>query len=360
MKAILKNSILLINFFVLLQCSNDNQSIKQEQQFRQYINEKNWPAVKDLVSNYMNSEEFIAHTAGFAVLPEIMKYPELFDLSERLVKKCIQENSIDNLKRLGSENANRQKQNIDFVYYYSQYAWVLWKKEEYLEALENIKKAIKYQIETGLETKGQELLRQGIIEYYNNNKEGWQKIKKALLTESDIEKQDDDYRKALEKIITIELGYDINSEQYIATYRKENRQPAPELTLVSFDNHEIDLSKQHGKILFINFFSPNCGSCRHELPRIKLIYDQYFNNRDILFLFILDKPNMRNESIELLKKLGYKNVPIFTVKSGSAWDYIEGEPTTWIIDRDGKFAYRHVGYKSGIEEIYKQELNKLL
>jgi hypothetical protein len=69
---------------------------------------------------------------------------------------------------------------------------------------------------------------------------------------------------------------------------------------------------------------------------------------------------MRNESIELLKKYGYKNVPIFTVKSGSAWDYIKGEPTTWIINRDGKFAYRHLGYKSGIEEIYRQELNKLL
>ena len=69
---------------------------------------------------------------------------------------------------------------------------------------------------------------------------------------------------------------------------------------------------------------------------------------------------MRNEGIELLKKFGYKNVSIFTVKSGSAWDYIKGEPTTWIIDSNGKFAYRHLGYESGVEEIYKQELNKLL
>jgi thiol-disulfide isomerase/thioredoxin len=360
MKKNLKAYVFLINFFIFIQCGNDNQSDKQQHQFQQYINEKNWPALKELVLNYMNSEEFIAHTAGFGILPEIIKFPELLDLSEQLVKKCIKENSIDNLKRLGPENANEKKQNIDFVYYYSQYAWILWKKKEYSKALVNIEKAMEYQIRTGLETKGQELLRLGIIEYYNNDMEGWQKIQKALLIESDIEEQDDDYKKALEKIIAVELGADINPEQYIETYRKENRQAVPELTLISFDNKEIELSKQQGKILFMNFFSPNCGSCRYELPKIKRIYDQYINRQDVMFLFILDKPSMRNESVALLKKLGYKNVSIFTVKTGSAWDYIEGEPTTWIIDRDGKFAYRHLGYKSGIEEIYKQEFNKLL
>ena len=285
---------------------------------------------------------------------------KLLDLSEQLVQKCIQENSIDNLKRLGTENANEQKQNIDFVYYYSQYAWILWKKEKYSEAGVKIKKAIEYQIRTGLETKGQELLRLGIIEYYNDNKKGWPKIQKALLAETDIEKQDEDYQKALEKIITIELGHDINPEQYLETYRKENRQAAPELTLISFDKIEINLNKQQGKILFINFFSPNCGSCRYELPEIKKIYNQYSDNEDVMFLFILDKPYMRTESIKLFKKFGYENVSIFKVKSGSVWDYIEGEPTTWIIDRNGKFAYRHFGYRSGIEEIYKKELNKLL
>jgi thiol-disulfide isomerase/thioredoxin len=356
----LKLFVLLINFFVLIQCGNDNQFDKQEYQFQQYVNDKNWPALEKLISNYMNSEEFIAHTAGFGILPEIIKYPELLDLSERLVQKCIQENSIDNLNRLGSENANEQKQNIDFVYYYSQYAWILWKKEKYSEARVTINKAIEYQVRTGLEITPQELLRLGIIEYYNDNKEGWQKIQKALIAGTDIEKQDEDYPEALEKIITIELGHDIKLEKYIETFRKENKQAVPELTLISFDNIEIDLNKQHGRILFINFFSPNCGSCRYELPKIKEIYDQYSNRQDVMFLFILDKPNMRNEGIELLKKIGYKNVSIFTVKSGSAWDYIKGEPTTWIINRDGKFAYRHLGYKSGIEEIYRQELNKLL
>jgi thiol-disulfide isomerase/thioredoxin len=360
MKTDFKILVFLINLLVFFQCSNDNQFDGQEKQFLQYVNEKNWPAVEKLISSYMNSEEFVAHTAGFGILPEIIKFPELLDLSEQLIQKCIQENSIDNLKRLGAENANKQKQNIDFVYYYSQYAWILWKKEKFSEARVNIKKAIEYQIRTGLETSARELLRLGIIEYYNDNKEGWQEIQKALIAETDIEKQDEDYRKVLRKIISIELGHDIKLEEYIETYRKENRQAVPKLTIISFDDNEIDLEKQKGNILFINFFSPNCGSCIQELPKIKILYDLYSNRQDVMFLFILDKPNMRDDSIELLEKYGYKDVSIFTVKSGSAWDYIKGEPTTWIIDRDGKFAYRHLGYKSGIEEIYKQELNKVL
>ena len=360
MKAILKRSLLLINLFILIQCGNNNEFDKQQHQFQQYINERNWLELKELVLNYMNSEEFIAHMGGFGILPEIMRFPELLDLSEQLVQKCIQENTINNLKRLGADNANEQKQNIDFVYYYSQYAWILWKKERYSDALVNIKKAIEYQIKTGLETKAQELIRFGIIEYYNGHKEGWSKIQKALIAESDIEEQDDDYKKAMERIIAIELGHEINFEQYIETYRKENRETVPELTLISFDNNEIHLNNQLRKILFINFFSPNCGSCRYELPKIKKIYDQYSHRQDIMFLFILDKPKMKNESIKLLEKFEYKNTKIFTIKDGSAWDYIEGEPTTWIIDRDGKFSYKHLGYKSGIEKIYKQELDKLL
>ena len=360
MNKISKKHILLISFFFFFKCGTNNQFDKQQHLFQQYVYEKNWPALQELVSDYMNSEEFIAHTAGFGILPEIIKFPELLDLSEQLVQKCIQKNSIDNLRRLGADNANIQKQNIDFVYYYSQYAWILWKKERYSAARVNIKKAIEYQSKTGLETQARELLRLGIIEYYNNNKEGWQKIQKALLVESDIEKQDGDYWKALTKILTIESGEELQLEQYIETYRKKNRQAIPELTLISFDKNEVNLTEQRGRILFINFFSPNCGSCRHELPKLKTIFDQYSHREDVLFLFILDKPKMRNESVKLLKKLGYKNVPIFTVKSGSAWDYIKGEPTTWIIDRDSKFAYKHLGYKTGIEEIYKQELDELL
>ena len=79
-----------------------------------------------------------------------------------------------------------------------------------------------------------------------------------------------------------------------------------------------------------------------------------------MFLFILDKPNMKNESITLFKKYKYGSIPIYIIKNGSAWDYIKGEPTTWIIDRDGKFAYRHLGYKPGIEVSYREELIKLL
>ena len=104
----------------------------------------------------------------------------------------------------------------------------------------------------------------GIIEYYNDNKEGWQKIQEALLTETDIENEDEDYQKALKKILTTELRHDKKPEEYIETYRIENRPGVPALTLISFDNNQVDLNEQNGKILFLNFFSPNCGTCRHE------------------------------------------------------------------------------------------------
>lgn len=359
MKIKLQITTLLSCIAAIFLC-NCHSSIDRQQQFQRYIDEENWYAVEKFVLDYMNSDEFIAHTAGFSILPEIITHSQLLELSEQLVLKCIEKNTIDNLKRLGSENADHQKQNIDFVYYYSQYAWILWKKKKYSDAKLNIEKAIEYQVKTGLEIQGRELLRLGIIEYYKNNNAGWQKIQKSLLVDSNIEKQDNDYTKALENIMKIEIGSDVDIEQYIETYRQENRESVPELTLISLDWNEVKLHEQEGKILFVNFFSPNCGSCRYELPKIKKIYDQYSQRDDVMFLFILDKPNMKNESIKLLKKYKYDNVPIFIIKNGSAWDHIKGEPTTWIIDRNGKFVYMHLGYKPGIEVTYREELSKLL
>lgn len=351
--------MILIGLYILVLSSSIMQQDEQNQ-FQQHVNEQNWPAIKEMVYGYMNSEAFIAHTAGYAILPEIMKYPELLDISEELVQKCIQENTPDNLRRLGEENATEQKQYIDYVYYYSQYAWILWKKCDYAEADTMIDKSMDYQDKTGAKPGAQELLRLGIIKYYNDNNEGWALIKQALLAEYDIEKQDADYEIALNKIITAELGNDTNPEGYIDAFRQENRQAAPELVLVSFKDDELEIINQSGRILFINFFSPNCGSCRQELPKVKEIYDEFAGHPDVLFLFILDKPDMKNESLDLFQEIGYENAPLYTVKSHSAWDYIRAEPTIWILDRDGRFAYKHTGYQPGIEETFRKELDKIL
>jgi hypothetical protein len=62
----------------------------------------------------------------------------------------------------------------------------------------------------------------------------------------------------------------------------------------------------------------------------------------------------------LLAEAGFTGATVWWLTSGSAYDYIDGEPSIWLVDRAGRVAFRHVGYQDGDEGLYRQELAELL
>ena len=314
-----------------------------------------------IIDEYLNSEDFIAHKIGYGLSAHIIKHTALLDMTEKIIKKCIEKNTIENLEKLGPENATVQKQNLDFCFYYSQHAWILWKKEQYKEAKEKIEKALEYQSLTNFQPEPQELLRLGIIRYYTGDeKEGWDIILQALVMDTQIENQDPEYKTVLEKIILQKTDGKEDATVFIKNYRARNRMSAPELMLTTFDDHPVELGKHKGKVIFVNFFSPNCGSCRMELPKVRQMYDRFSSRDDILFLFVLNKPQMKQQAVKLMEGFGYKDVTLCTLKNGIVWQYIPGEPTIWILDKEGKIAGQHLGYRDGDESIYEEEILGLL
>ena len=296
----------------------------------------------------------------FNIGNEIIPYDSLLGLAEQVVKKGIEVNTIENLRIIYPDMSKLEiiyQQKLEFSRLYSQYAWIMWKKNQLKIAFENIKKAMSYIASPTPD----DYLRLGIIEYDNNKKQqGWDHIAKALITDTIVELEDPGYRKAIDKVIIDKFGTEQDPTAFVAEYRRQNKQMIPNLTLITLENTKIKTRQYDGQVIFVNFFSPTCSSCRQEILSLKNLYESFSTRNDVVFIFILNRPNLKQEAIAMFKKSGIAKPVIATLEKGSVWDLIPAEPSIWITDKAGKIAFRHSGYKRGDELIYQRKLSILI
>jgi len=328
-----------------------------QQKFIAAIKSNDWQVAEQILDGYLNSENFNSHTAG-NIVDQIMLYPQLLSIAEKMVVQSIKENTIENLRQLGPEMANNQNQNLDYSRFYSRYAWILWKKGDFNRAQILMDSSLSF-LKEPLKPDATQLIRSGIIRYFNHNRQnGWDDIKSALLLDTQIENKDPDYFQSIQKIVKDIYGKDEDVNKFLASYRKQNMGSLPDMSLTTLENEIIELKSLKDKVLFINFFSPICGSCRQEIPNLKKVHDAL--KKEVVFLFILNNPGLKDPAIKLFKDNGYNKPLIATINEKSAWDYILVEPTIWLVDKDGKIAFKHLGYRSGEEFVYQKEMMNLL
>jgi thiol-disulfide isomerase/thioredoxin len=334
--------------------SKDNEVISPEEIEKLKKEVKKFLSLND--SNQITRNSHIY----FNIAAEIILYDELLDMTEQVVKKGIEVNTVENLRQTYPEMSKSEighQQKLEFGRLYSQYAWILWKKSQLENAFNTIKKAMSYISSPTPD----DYLRLGIIEYDNGIKQqGWNHITKALMTDTIVEEQDPGYRKAINKVIKDKFGTEQDPTTFITKYRKQNAQTIPSIMLITLRNTKMNTHQYDGKVIFVNFFSPSCSSCRQEIPSLKNLYESFSPKDDVVFIFILNRPNLKQEAIALFEKSSIDKPVIAIIENGSAWDLISMEPSIWIVDRAGKIVFRHSGYKRGDELIYRRKLSSLI
>lgn len=296
----------------------------------------------------------------FNITNEILQYDALVSMAEQVVEKGIAVNTVENLRKSYpdmSESVIKYQQKLEFGRLYSQYAWILWKKNQLENAFDTIKKAMSYVSSPTPD----DYIRLGIIEYENGKKQqGWEHISNALMEDTIIEERGFGYREAIYRIIKDKFGQEQAPAEFVARYRKQNAVMIPDLNLVTPLKTKVKVRQNNGKVTFIIFFSPSCSSCRQEIPSLKEVYDKFSRKDKVNFIFILNRPNMMQEAIALFEKSGIDKPIITVLEKGSVWDFIPAEPSVWIADKTGKLVFKHSGYKQGNDSIYERELSKLL
>ena len=307
-------------------------------------------------SNPITSNPHIYYNIAVEVLP----HDVLLDLTERVVKQGISVNTYENLSKFHqnkSKSSIEHQQKLEFGRLYSQYAWILWKKGQKKNAFDTITKATSY-ISSLVPD---DCLRLGIIEYGNGKKEqGWNHITEALMSDTIVEEQDPGYQRAIHEIVKYKIGNEKDPTTFIAEYRRQNAQMIPNLPLVTLENTPIDTHQFRGQIMFVNFFSPACSSCQQEIPSIRSLYKKFSPRNDVVFIFILNRPDVKQEAIALFEESRIDKPIIAILQNNSVWDFISVEPSIWITDKTGKMVFRHGGYKQDDELIYQQKLSRLI
>jgi peroxiredoxin len=120
--------------------------------------------------------------------------------------------------------------------------------------------------------------------------------------------------------------------------------PAPDFSLPDMDGKLYKLSDYRGKVVLLNFWATWCPPCRHEMPSMEKLHRE-----------LKDKPfqilacDQQEDGDTVFAFTGqFDPAPSFPLlldsKSAVAKAFsVPGLPTTFIIDKSGRIAYRAVG-----------------
>lgn len=139
----------------------------------------------------------------------------------------------------------------------------------------------------------------------------------------------------------------------------KDRRPAPNFTLKDAGGQSVSLADYKGKVVLLNFWATWCGPCTLEIPWFEQFEQQYRSKGLEVLGVSMDedgwqavKPFIKEHNINYRVVLGDDSV-------GQLYGGVDSLPTTFIIDRDGRFAFPpHVGLAGKNE--YLNEIQTLL
>jgi peroxiredoxin len=132
----------------------------------------------------------------------------------------------------------------------------------------------------------------------------------------------------------------------------------PDFALKDSTGKTVQLSDYHGKVVLLNFWATWCGPCKIEIPWF-MEFQREYKDHDFAVLGVsMDEDGW--DSVRPYMKEHQFNYPVVIGNDdvGKLFGEIDDLPTTFIIDRDGRIAKKHVGLIS--KNDYKDEIGALM
>lgn len=130
--------------------------------------------------------------------------------------------------------------------------------------------------------------------------------------------------------------------------------PAPDFTLKTLEGKEIRLSSLKGKVVLINFWATWCPPCREEMPLFERVYKKY---RDKGFEILAISTDSSQEQVRKFIRDFKVSFPVLMDDGNVSNLYmIQGLPTSFLLDREGKIVKVKLGKYTEVERDLKELL----
>lgn len=122
--------------------------------------------------------------------------------------------------------------------------------------------------------------------------------------------------------------------------------PAPDFSLQDVNGHTVSLSQFKGKVIVLDFWATWCPPCRQEIPHLTEFYNQNKDKGVVLIGIALDDDGLKAVKPFVNEHKVTYPVVIGDAKVQQAYGGIQGIPTKFIINKEGKIVQTLVGYQT--------------
>ncbi len=138
----------------------------------------------------------------------------------------------------------------------------------------------------------------------------------------------------------------------------KDRKTAPDFELKDVNGKSVRLSDFRGKVVVLDFWATWCGPCKIEIPWF-VEFERKYKDKGFAVLGVSEDEDGWTSVKPFVKEVGINyRVVIGNDRTTESFGGIEGLPTTFVIDREGKIAAVHVGLAS--KQDFEDAIEKLL
>jgi thiol-disulfide isomerase/thioredoxin len=151
------------------------------------------------------------------------------------------------------------------------------------------------------------------------------------------------------------------TDKDIWAVRDKNSKPAPpfELGLYTSDA-KVRLADYRGKVVLLTFWFPGCGPCRGEMPHFQHVVNKY-KKSDLAYLGINVTPEQDDYVLPFMKGTKFSFIPLRGTGKWAKDVYkVRGEPTNFLIDKEGKIVYSDFMINGNNERMLELMINSML
>ena len=115
-----------------------------------------------------------------------------------------------------------------------------------------------------------------------------------------------------------------------------------DFTLSTTEGESFTLSTLQGKVVFLNFWATWCSPCREEMPSMEALYQRFKDQGlEILAVNVMENPD---EVLDFMQLFGLSFPAPLDADGSVASAYgVQGIPTSFLINRDGRIVLRLIG-----------------